>query len=351
MQPIYSDLPVGSLRFDPENPRFLGSVDPSRRESILSFMLRDAGLLDLMRSIAAQGFFPGEPLLVTGSDEQGYVVVEGNRRFAASLLLEEPELAPISKQAVTDIAGSKVFDDLNRLPCLIFGARGDILKHLGYRHVTGIKEWEPLAKARFLKSRFDSVTGNDSERLRTLARTIGSRSDYVGRLLTALIVYQRIESHHFFNIENLSDDTLNFSLISSMLAYTSVVEYVGLVKSTDLDAKGLDDSKLEFLTRFIFERKGGRTRLGESRNLGRLAEVLSIERSREALESGASLSRAAQLAGTGKDAFFAAIGTAVESIEEAESELEKGLTLDQVDLQAIDSVQDAVDSLRSTAGV
>jgi hypothetical protein len=104
------------------------------------------------------------------------------------------------------------------LPCLQFPARSDILEHLGYRHVTGIKEWGPLAKARYLKERYQEVTGSATERYQQISRSIGSRSDYVGRLLTALAIYERIETESFYEILGLNESTLEFSLISSVLA-------------------------------------------------------------------------------------------------------------------------------------
>src|SRR4051812_36555816 len=87
--PIFDYIPLDRLRFDPENPRFPTSLDGHDRAAVLTFMIQDANLLELMASIAGQGFFPGEPLLVSANEEDPgtWLVIEGNRRLAACMLL------------------------------------------------------------------------------------------------------------------------------------------------------------------------------------------------------------------------------------------------------------------------
>lgn len=47
-------------------------------------MLDDGEAQDLMSSIGQQDYFPGEPLLVVSAGNDSFIVVEGNRRLAAS---------------------------------------------------------------------------------------------------------------------------------------------------------------------------------------------------------------------------------------------------------------------------
>ncbi|WP_153001287.1 ParB N-terminal domain-containing protein [Microbacterium testaceum] len=336
-QPRFDSIPLTSLQFDPQNPRLPGGIDASDRDAVLTFMLDDAGLPDLMGSIAKQGFFPGEPLLVSPGNDGGWVVVEGNRRFASALLLSRPELAPTRRRAVRELAdeATAAGTNLDSLPCLVFTKREHILDHLGYRHVTGIKEWDPLAKARFLAQRFESEVGDDATRFRSLARSIGSRSDYVGRLLTAYELYVVMESNSFFAIEGLDASLIDFSLITSLLAYTNVVNYLGLASSQDMRLPNLDVSRLKFLTAFVYQRKDGRTRLGESRNIRTLADVLAAPQAREALEEGKSLRVAAQLTEAGAQVFRSLVASAKESIDLAfDSVADSSLTSEDVALVA-----------------
>jgi hypothetical protein len=43
MQPVYDEMPLEDLLFDPENPRFLRRLDGHDAEQVLRFMLEDAG--------------------------------------------------------------------------------------------------------------------------------------------------------------------------------------------------------------------------------------------------------------------------------------------------------------------
>lgn len=345
----FAYIPLTSLRFDPQNPRFPTSIDGQQIEVILQFMLQDAGLLDLMGSIAKQGFFPGEPLLVAPNplESDTWLVVEGNRRLAACTLLAEPSKAPTKKQAVMEIANNTDLSRIDPIPCLKFQSREGILRHLGYRHVTGIKEWDPLAKARFLNQQYSSESGSTREKLRSVARSIGSRADYVGRLLTAFRLYQTLEEHDYFDIPNLSETSIDFSLIPSVLAYENVTTYLGLASSQDLEMPSLSLDRWQFICRFIFERDvRRRTRLGESRNIRQLANILADERGRPALESGATLSQAQQLMGGGEGAFRSFVQGAEQNLRLAQSEME-GVSFDSDDVEALERIRRSAAALRN----
>ncbi len=113
-------VPVTRLRFDPENPRLPRSLAAGASESdVLEWMLSDTSLTDLIGSIAAQGYFEGEPLLAVRvpDDPDEFLIIEGNRRLAALKLLTDPRLAPIRKKAVANIvdeARPSKFNEVHR---------------------------------------------------------------------------------------------------------------------------------------------------------------------------------------------------------------------------------------------
>jgi hypothetical protein len=348
--PEFKWIPIELLEFDPQNPRFRSDIDGADTRAIFEFMIEDAGIIDLARSIASQGFFPGEPILVSpmpGTNKM--LVVEGNRRLAATMLINDPSLAEQRRTTVDAAAALRGNRDFSKLPSLIFKSRESILEYLGYRHVTGIKEWSPLAKARYLQQKFDALVGSDdNEAFRVTARAIGSRADYVARLLTANALFEKIADEQYFGIAKLEESTIEFSLITSLLAYSNVVEYLGLDSSKDIAMPGLQVPKLEFLTRFVFERNGARaTRLGESRNIGRLSEVLANDKARAALESGVSLGQASQMLGTGAEAFHTLLASALESLKLADQSAE-GLQLEDRDVAALNEVQVIAEKLKSS---
>ncbi len=63
-QKIIEYLPVGSLEYDPDNPRLPSSIKGNDVTEVVNWMLTDASIIELMGSIGEKGFFPAEPLLV-----------------------------------------------------------------------------------------------------------------------------------------------------------------------------------------------------------------------------------------------------------------------------------------------
>ena len=289
------NIPITQLTFDLRNPRLPNKIKDEDENAVLKWMCRDGGVFDLMRSIGEQGYFDGEPVLVTPKCEKVYTVIEGNRRLAALQLLSDPNILDYRKATTSRI----VKDAQNRpseVPCIIYNSRDEILDYLGFRHVTGIKSWGPLAKARYLKDlseadRYANVEGD--EKYRQLARVIGSRVDYVKRILAGLKLYGIMESKDFYDINNLDEATISFSLVTTALHHPGIVTFLGLDNSQDLLQENLNQHHLEELTNWIFQRDGeGRTRLGESRHFGNLSQVVSKEAALDEFRQGRSLNEA-----------------------------------------------------------
>lgn len=311
---VVQNLPVEEMRFDPRNPRRPHTVDGRDEQAVLEWMLNDESLLELMGSIAAQGYFSGEPVLAAPSEADGdHIVVEGNRRLAAVLLLREPQRAPIRKQAVEAVVREAATPPPETLPALVFASRDEILDYLGYRHVTGIREWDPLAKARYVQQlRERAAAKGDDVSHKRLARMIGSRSDYISRLLTGLQIYERIVDRDFYGLKGVNEDAIQFSILTTALSYEKIAEFLHI---EDDDTGNVDDSNLSALVEWVFKRDAdGRTVLGESRNLGELAAVVSSDDARRALEAGSRLNDAALLTDAPLKAFRKAVNQALDKL-------------------------------------
>ncbi len=292
-----TDLPLNNLRFDPKNPRL--PFDDPNEEDVLKWMIMDGAILELMMSIGEKGYFPGEALLVVPKENANnqYIVIEGNRRLAATKLLLYPETAPVKKIAVKEASEQAKYRPEN-IPVIIFPRRDDIIYYLGYRHITGIKTWGALAKAKYLKQLLTTITsGTQVEQHRILAKIIGSRSDVVGRTLAGLAVFEKVADEGFFEIDGLvKEGKIDFSVLTTALQYQKIHAYIGMTDAQDRDLKSLNLDALKDLTTWMFEKNSeGRTRLGESRNLGDLNSVLGHEKARDAFKNGAPLSDAVLL--------------------------------------------------------
>jgi hypothetical protein len=318
-----ADVSVDQLEFDPENPRLPRDIDASSVDAMLRFMLDDAGLVDLTSSIAAQGFFPGEPLLCcpdpklergatppTPTTDSRYVVVEGNRRLAAVTLLRNPEAAPSRKQAIRDLAATNGAPD--HLPTIIFPRRDDILDYLGYRHITGIKEWEPLAKARYLQQVRDrKLAAGDPSEPRDLARLIGSNGPYVARLLTALGAWDRLGTLGFFAEHDLTAEDLPFAVFSTALNYERIPPWLHVDPMDDRSVDDVDEDNLSRLARWFFvadERvPKNRPLLRESRNIRYINEIVGDEEAMASLEEANTPQLAASLTAGAAQVFSEAV--------------------------------------------
>ncbi|HQF37127.1 MAG TPA: hypothetical protein PLL26_05825 [Candidatus Dojkabacteria bacterium] len=170
---------LGELFLDPHNPR-LGRNNTGEnvnQEEVLELM-KDWTLDELAVSfLESGGFWPQEALIVVKEKLYGsekLIVIEGNRRLAALKLLNDAyQKKPISTKWADIIKGRKPVNDLFiKIPYLLASSRDDVDSFLGFRHVTGIKEWRPAEKAQFIAKLIDE-RGLSYEQVR---RKIGSKA-------------------------------------------------------------------------------------------------------------------------------------------------------------------------------
>lgn len=351
MEIDYSSIPVTDLHFDPRNPRIPAGIDPSDDQAVLDWMLQDAGLVELMGSIAVKGFFPAEPLLVTPREaESGYWVLEGNRRLAAVTLILEPERAPRRRNAVNAMAEQAVRREaLRSLPSAIFQRREDVLDYLGYRHITGIKQWEPAAKARYLEELYMKYKISAGEGVyRKIARIIGSRADYVSRLLGALRLYELVVD----DPEGLAlqEEEVAFSLLTLSLNYSSVAAYLGLPSLNQEAFDKVDREKLRHLATWLYVEQPdlGRTQLGDSRNMKFLAASVGHEEGLEALLRGEPVEEAARATIDVDALFLRALRTSRDRLLSAQSLLHRVRVTD-TDIETLEEVEELAGEMAVSA--
>lgn len=187
-------LVPSQLLLDPDNPRLPEDIDAESQEDLVFALARDYSLLDVGRSITENGYFEEEPLAAVpaGSDPPSYTVVEGNRRLASLKLLTDKSM----RDAIRPRLGSpmKEWDALAErtpaikdIPVVLYGDREDLLTFMGYRHITGVQQWDPLAKARFVSSLIEDY---DMDFL-AAARRIGSNTAHVREIYIAYRVYRQ----------------------------------------------------------------------------------------------------------------------------------------------------------------
>ena len=286
-------LAVSDLYLDELNPRLPTNVR-RRQHEMARYLARNSAITELMTTIAEHGYFPGEPIIVVPRDAGGYWTVEGNRRLTALRLLRDPSLLPKSSRVREISESAEHIPD--SVPCVVFTNRSQIVNYLGYRHITGVKQWEPLAKARYLAQYFrleTRATDPPQVRYRAVARGIGSQAPYIKRQLDGISVYEHIEECDFYEIEDVDEETLTFSLLSTGVGYKEILNFVSSNADPFIYPEALRADPIRELTHWMYETdERGRTVLGDSRNIQRLALIVADQHALDLLREDHNLARA-----------------------------------------------------------
>lgn len=304
-------VPIDELYFDPLNPRF-ASIEFNKEDErqVIELMINEENLDDLAISIADQGFFQGEPLLVYRESTR-LIVAEGNRRLAALKVLKYPhELT--NRQSFYDIANN-ASHHTNEVPCLIFDKREDTLTYLGYKHITGNKKWGALEKAIYLNQLREFILDQQpnlsvEEQHRQLARTVGSKAPAVGKTLAAYEIYLRGNNYNkekiFFDLQGVDQSQIEFSLIYTALGYENIYTYLGLEGSTDTALENFNKEHARNLFSWLYKQdEFGQTAIPESRRLKDLNKILGNADATNYFEKNRDLDSAYRLSAGPFEAF------------------------------------------------
>ena len=107
------------------------------------------------------------------------------------------------------------------------GSRKDTLQYLGFRHISGVQRWDPLAKARYLRMLYQETEGEPDARYAEVASEIGSRRDTVQKNLDALAAYEKIEEKKFFGIQDLNEERFRFGVFYTALSNPKIATFTG----------------------------------------------------------------------------------------------------------------------------
>lgn len=318
-------IDYSKLIFDPENPRLPTKLRGYGKEKeILEWMLLYENVIELMGSIAEKGYFLAEPLLIVKSEKKKgfFEVVEGNRRLAAIKLLNNPSSATVKRNAVNEVAKEAKQKTL-QVPSIEFLHKDDILVYLGYRHITGIKEWDALAKAKYLDVLRKKLKIRDKrEEFKTLAKIIGSSPAYVKNILSGLKVYSVIEENNFFGIEGLDEVNVEFGVLYNAAGRKNIATFIGIDLNADDPSKKINVRHLKELTSWMFAKdENNQTRLIESRYLKDLDLVLSNKNATDAFRKGRPLTEAILYTNKPIEIYSKSINRSIDSLKIARDQM------------------------------
>jgi hypothetical protein len=254
---LLDNIPIEDLILDDQSSRLPKPLRGKSEKQIIEYMLMEAATLDLMLAIGQNGFFPGEPLLVVQEGEK-YRVIEGNRRLIALKILMRPEIVPVQKNKVDQIMEAVKYkrDEIDLVPCQVVDDPDSVHKYLGYRHITGVQSWDLTQKASFLtdirKKEFPDLDIEAASR--QLAKMIGSRRDYVKRLLVGYSIFEAIKDSGFFGIRSLDEGSFYFNYIADSLRQPEIARFLNVDMEAVDPVDNFSIRNLETWTTWFFEK-------------------------------------------------------------------------------------------------
>lgn len=320
------NINIDKIELDRNNPRLpemFRKKDISEKD-IINWMLEDASLIELMLAIGQNGFFAGEAILVVKNQNQKHTVIEGNRRVSSVMLLNNPSLAKIHTKKIARVL-EETEERPTEIPCIVFDDKKEIMQYLGYRHITGIKAWSLLAKARYLSSLASTMDEQPINNIsRELAKTIGSRSDYVKRLLVGFKIYEIIKDNGFYKISNLDETSFHFNYIADSLRHENVKKFISIDLSIEDPfanfQKEAEENLCTLIHWFFQKNDQGRPRVyGHSKDLTSLNSILSSPDAMKYFMDGNSLEESLKYTIISSDSFHHELKEALRNLKYAHS--------------------------------
>jgi hypothetical protein len=317
---------ISEFRLDPKNPR-LGRGNTSSKltqDQILSLM-EDWTLDELATSFLESGFWPQEALMVVeealpSEKKPALIVVEGNRRLAALLYLLKARAGTINSPRWKElIQGSteEAFKKLEEIPYVKADSRDDVQAYLGFRHVTGIKEWAPAEKAEYIAHLIDDKKMSYDE----VRRKIGSKTPTVRQNYISYRLLLQMENVEDISLENVEE---KFSVLFLSLRSNGTQQFLDIdIEAPPNKARTpVPKEKLDNLRKFalwLFGNEEKEPIVTDSRAVDKFGEVLSSPVAVDYLkrQERPNLETAFRLAGGDESQTTLLIERAADNIEEA----------------------------------
>jgi hypothetical protein len=323
----YKELSEFSL--DPRNPRLGRSIQAREMAQDEVFdRMRDWSLEELATSFLESGFWAHEAVLCVNEelhDGEHLVVIEGNRRIAALKRLKKTyDGEDTSKKWLEIIDGVDEPEDLfNEIPYIHLTKRSEVDAFLGFRHVTGIKEWAPPEKAQFIAK----LINENGLSYQDVMRQIGSKTPTVQRNYIAYSILMQMEETEGLDVKKVEG---KFSVLFLSLARTDVRAFLGVNKKFNVEPSQVNPpisdehiDNLKDYSRWLFGDNENAAVVTDSRQVDKFAKVLASAEGLDYLRSVSrpSLEKAFVIAGGDEEELYELITTAAYNVEESLSSI------------------------------
>jgi hypothetical protein len=349
-------MKVDRLILDPDNPRLASADATTDKKALVKFMWEEMAVDEVALSIAANGFFQEEPLLVIPAAEkpkkdgveQKYTVVEGNRRLCAVMLLRDPKLREFVKATDLPTLTQKQIDDLAELPVSKYNTRKELWAYFGFRHINGPKSWDAEPKAKYVAT----VHEEYNVPLAEIAKKIGDQHSYVKRIYRGYVLLEQAEKVGF-DREDRKANRFNFSHLYTAVDQQPYQKFLGIESEGSLKRNPVQKSKVSELKELMVWLYGSKSEnkapviRTQNPDLNYLRQVIGNKTGLAALRSGLPLERALQISKGDAQVFREALVKAKTSLQEAKSVVSTGYNGDEEDDTLMADLRKTMESVDS----
>jgi hypothetical protein len=333
-------IPVKDLILDVDNPRLAeyGVSHKTTPNDLLKVLWDNMAVTEVAMSIAYSGYFEYEPIFVETNGHGKFVVIEGNRRVAAVLLLTNPDLRKQLHATDLPIISEADAKKLSSLPAVVT-TRKALWRYLGFKHVNGPSTWGSYAKAQYVAL----VHNEYGVPLADIAAQIGDYNSTVERMYRGLMIIEQAEDAKIFDRADVAKSRFHFNYIYTAMDYPGLSRFVGLKKRV-VSRKPIPKERLsnlkEALTWLYGRESSNKESVIKSQNpdLKTFDSVLQSKNGVEALRDGLPLAVAYDISLGDEKRFRQALQTAKLELQKASGTLATGFNTS--DTEAVRLAQD-----------
>lgn len=286
-------VPIASLRLDALNPRLPLSYRSSSQDELAVVLELGFEAFAVAQSIADNGYFHSEPMLVIAASEPAaWIVVEGNRRLTALMGLTDASLREQFSEADrwSAIADRCELSSTDLVPVVVHPDRDSTHREVGKAHVVGKLGWRPYAQATYIASRVA-----EGRSYAEVAEMLGMPKSKVADMYRDQAVVRQAQGEGL----DTSEIERAFSVLTVAMSSTKLRSHVGASLGSQLEPgrPPIPEEKLgelKELIGWIFGTEEREPLITDSRQITQLGNVVANEVGLAALRSGDHLEQAKQ---------------------------------------------------------
>lgn len=321
-------IPIKDLNLDWKNPRLaeFGINAKTPAKEIFEVLWDNMALEEIVTSLVAHGFFDTEPLIITKEDGK-FVVIEGNRRLAAVMIVRDPALVQNKlDQKVLKRITKEIAKNLDELPVIVVKDRKEAWRFVGFKHINGPAKWNSFAKAQHIAQ----VHKEYKISLEEIAFQVGDTHNTVQKLFQGMMVIEQAEKEKVFDREDIKKKRLYFSHLYTALQYEGFKEYLNIGDATIESQAPVPKSKIDNLRQLLLWLYGSKDRsiepiiVTQNPDLKRLENVIKDREALASLKAGTPLPIAYELSRPKSSVFEESLFGAKRELQKAWSYVNEG---------------------------